>query len=255
MKSIFANRRDCVPTTGLKAGESMNIPIVKWCLVSWLLFSCLTSAWAEDESSTYDRINLSADANTQVDNDTVVATLYVQREGVDLTKLANEVNSVISKAVSTSKKSSSIDVQTLAYQTFPLHDKQRLTGWRVRQSIRLESQDSAQLSKLIGALQSTLAVESMNYSVSPQKTREVEDKLITEAIDAFTNRANLITRQFGRSNYRLVEIHINTGSTPIRPMQMRSTALAMEAVAAPTIEAGKQDISITINGTIEMQLE
>ena len=184
-----------------------------------------------------------------------MAILYTQREGTDLPKLANEVNTAVSKAVTTSKKSPGIDVQTLAYQTIPLYDKQRLSGWRVRQSIRLESQDSTQLSKLIGALQSKLAVESMNYSVSPQKIREVEDKLITDAIDAFTKRAKLITQQFGRSNYRLVEIHISTAGTPVRPVQMRSTALAMEAVAAPVIEAGKQDIRITINGTIEMQLE
>jgi predicted secreted protein len=119
----------------------------------------------------------------------------------------------------------------------------------------LESKDSTQLSKLIGELQRTLAVESINYSVSPEKIRETEDKLIVEAVDAFTQRAKLITRQFGRSNYRLVDIHINTAGAPIRPMQMRSATVAMEAVSAPTIEAGKQDIRITVNGTIEMQLE
>ena len=251
----FITNRIYIPIKRYAVGESMVIPLVRMCLVLSLIFVCVSDAWAKDETTTYDRINLSTDANTQVDNDTLVAILYTQREGTDLPKLANEVNTAVSKAVTTSKKSPGIDVQTLAYQTIPLYDKQRLSGWRVRQSIRLESQDSTQLSKLIGALQSKLAVESMNYSVSPQKIREVEDKLITDAIDAFTKRAKLITQQFGRSNYRLVEIHISTAGTPVRPVQMRSTALAMEAVAAPVIEAGKQDIRITINGTIEMQLE
>jgi predicted secreted protein len=225
----------------------------------WLVFILsllyMTSAWAKDMPQTYDRVNLSADANTQVENDTLVAILYNQREGINLSDLANEVNKIITKAVTTSKKVSAVEVQTLGYQTFPLYDKQRLSGWRVRQSIRLESQDSAQLGKLIGDLQSTLAVESINYSVSPEKIREVQEKLITEAINLFNQRAKLITDQFGRSNFRLVEININTAGAPIRPMQMRSTTMAMEAVAAPTIEAGKQDIRITVNGTIEMQLE
>jgi predicted secreted protein len=38
-------------------------------------------------------------------------------------------------------------------------------------------------------------------------------------------------------------------------MKMRSAPMALEAASAPTIEAGKQEIRITINGIIEMQLE
>jgi predicted secreted protein len=215
----------------------------------------VTNTWAKDEPLTYDRVNLSTGANTEVENDTLVAILYSQREGANLQTLANDVNNKISRAVKKSKQTANIDVQTLGYQTNPVYDKQRLSGWRVRQSIRLESKDSTQLSKLIGELQRTLAVESINYSVSPEKIRETEEKLIVEAIDAFTHRAKLITNQFGRSNYRLVDIHINTAGAPIRPLQMRSATVAMESVSAPTIEAGKQDIRITVNGTIEMQLE
>jgi predicted secreted protein len=229
--------------------------VVRLCVVMALSSLTMGNVLAKDEPRPYDRINLATDANTEVENDTLTAVLYAQREGTDLSTLANEVNKTIKKAVATSKKSPNVDVRTLAYQTIPRYDKQRLTGWRVRQSIRLESQDSEQLSKLIGDLQNSLAVESINYSVSPQKVREVEDKLIVEAIDAFTRRAKLITKQFGRSNYRLVEVHINTAGAPIRPMQMRSAPMALEAASAPTIEAGKQDIRITINGTIEMQLE
>ncbi len=216
----------------------------------------LGSAWAKEETLTYDRVHLSTSANTQVENDTLVAILYAQREGTKLSTLANEVNQQITKAVKQSKQTPKVEVQTLGYQTNPVYDKQRLASWRVRQSIRLESQDSAKLSQLIGELQSTLAVESINYSVSPGKLREVEDKLITEAIAAFTQRAKLITSQFGRSNYRLVEVSINTAGTPFRPMQMRGGVMAMEAaVAPPTIEAGKQDVQITVSGIIEMQLE
>ena len=214
------------------------------------------TVWAKDDILTYDRVHLSTSADTQVENDTLVAILYAQREGSKLQALANQVNEQITKAIKQSKQISSVVVQTLGYQTIPVYDKQRLSSWRVRQSIRLESQDSAKLSQLIGDLQSTLAVESINYSVSPGKLREAEDKLISQAIEAFTQRAKLITSQFGRTNYRLVDISINTAGTPIRPMAMRGGVMAMEAaVAPPTIEAGKQDVQITVSGSIEMQLE
>ena len=122
------------------------------------------ATWANDEALPYNRIHLSTSANTQVANDTLIAILYIQREGTKLPELANEVNQRIAEAIQQSKQVSGIDVQTLGYQSNPIYDKRRLSGWRVRQSIRLESQDSASLSQLIGDLQRLLAVESVSYT-------------------------------------------------------------------------------------------
>ena len=79
---------------------------------------------------------------------------------------------------------------------------------------------------------------------------------IAEAIDAFTQRAKLIANQFGYTHYRLVEITINTAGKPIHAMRTRGHPMAMQAeIASPVIEAGKQDIHITVSGTIEMHGE
>ena len=212
------------------------------------------ATWANDEALTYNRIHLSTSASTQIENDTLIAILYVQREGTKLPELANEVNKRIGEAIRQSKQVSGIDLQTLAYQSNPIYDKQRLSGWRVRQSIRLESQDTASLSQLIGDLQRLLAVESINYQVSPGKMREVEETLIAEAIDAFTQRAKLITNQLNYKHYRLVDITINTMGQPIHGMHTRGLAMQAE-MASPVIEAGKQDVQITVSGTIEMHGE
>ena len=212
------------------------------------------AAWAHDEALTYNRIHLSTSANTGVENDTLIAILYIQREGTKLPELANEVNKRIAEAIQQSKQVSGIDVQTLGYQSDPIYDKRLLSGWRVRQSIRLESQDTASLSQLIGGLQRLLAVESIDYRVSPDKMREVEETLIAEAIDAFTQRAKLITNLLGYKHYRPVNITIDAAGKPMHAMRTRGLAIQAE-MAAPVIEAGKQDIHITVSGTIEMQAE
>jgi predicted secreted protein len=209
---------------------------------------------ANDETLSYDRIHLSSTANTEVENDVLIAILYVQREGSKLPPLVNDVNEHIAKAVKQSRQIPHIDVQTLSHQTDPIYDKQRLSGWRVRQSILLKSQDSESLGQLIGDLQPILAVESIQYTVSLNKMREVEDKLIAEAIDAFSQRAKLVTNQFGYSRYRLVDINIDT-ATAIHSMRTRGAVMAMEVIAPPTIEAGKQEIQVTVNGTIEIQMK
>lgn len=223
-------------------------------ILAVLLFCVMGAAWCNDEPVTYDRVNLTANATAQVENDTLVATLYYQREGADPGALASEVNEKITAAIKTSKKIPNIDIQTPGYQSNPVYEKQRIIGWRVRQTLRLQSKEIAKLSKLIGELQNTLVLESINYSVSPDKLQEAEEKLTVQAIDAFKKRSLLITHQFGRTTYRMVIMSINSGGSPIRPMRMQAAAMAMETTA-PTIETGKQEIQVNINGTIELQLD
>ncbi len=227
-----------------------------FCLVVVSLFFLSQSAFSAEEQLTYDRINLSASASAKVDNDIVIAVLYVQKEGADLPALSSEVNKIVGKAVEQSRKVPNIIVQTMAYYSAPVHKKIQLVGWSVRQSIRLESKDVSRLVKLIGELQSKLAVESISYDVSPENRKKVEEKLISEAIVAFNQRAKLITKDLGRTKYRLVEMNVNTAGSPVRPVRHRSAPMMAEAaVKAPNIEAGQQKIQVNIQGTIELQVE
>jgi predicted secreted protein len=214
-----------------------------------------TASMAGQKVRTYDRVQLSADASMQVENDTLSALLYAQREGSDLSQLANEVNRKITEALQRIKQVEGVNVQTLGYQTYPVYQQQRQTGWRVRQSIRLESQDGIKLSRLLGELQSSLALESLQYSISPARRQASEEQLIGQAIDAFQQRAALITKRLGHAEYRLVEMQINTAGEPVQPQRLRAGVMAMEAtVAPPSLEAGSQNLQVDVSGTIELQL-
>ncbi len=214
-----------------------------------------TSLLAGEKAKVYDQIQLSANASMEVENDTLSAQLYAQQEGGDLSRLANEVNQKITQAIAQVKKVDGIKLQTQGYQTYPTYQQQRVTGWRVRQTIRIESQDSAKLSQLLSELQSSLALESLQYNVSPAQREAAEEQLIGEAISSFEKRAALVTKQLGRKDYRLVEMNINTSGQPVQPLRMRAGMMAMEAsVAPPSLEAGSQTIRVDVNGSIELQL-
>lgn len=213
------------------------------------------SLMAEEKATTYDQIQLSANASMEVENDTLSAQLYVQREGSKLSRLADEVNKMISQAIAQIKQVDGIKLQTQGYQTYPTYNKQQVTGWRVRQSIRIQSQDSAKLSQLLSDLQSSLALESLQYNVSPAKRTAAEEKLIGEAISSFQKRAALVTKHLGRNDYRLVSMNINTSGQPVHPVRMRASMMAMEAsVAQPSLEAGSQTIRVDVSGTIELRI-
>ncbi|MET0028443.1 MAG: SIMPL domain-containing protein [Candidatus Thiodiazotropha sp.] len=211
---------------------------------------------AQENGNHYDRIALQTQASEAVENDTLIAIMYAQKEGPELAPLTHQVNQLIGKAVEQAKKVAEVQVTTLGYQTYPVYQQQSLSGWRVRQSIRLESRDNEVLSALLGELQSGLALESINYTLSPERRDAVEERLILQAIDAFRHRSAQVTRQMGRQNYRVVEMTIHTADPGGNPTPMRARMMAMESsVAPPTLEGGTQSVRVEIEGRIELQPE
>ena len=222
-----------------------------------LIILSLPSIGSAKQPLTYDRVNFSVSVNEEVENDTVTAILYAQREGSDSGTLDDSVNKDITWAIEHVKEVPDIKVQTRDYQTNPIYSKQTLTGWRVRQSISLETKEIKTLSGLLGKLQERIAIQSISYSISPERRQTVEDQLITEALSQFKSRANLVTRELNRPVYRIVNLDINTGNVPpAYPMARGAMMMAEKAsVSPPALEAGTNTITVTVNGTIELQVQ
>ncbi|HEY5790494.1 MAG TPA: SIMPL domain-containing protein [Gammaproteobacteria bacterium] len=210
-------------------------------------------ALADDAPLTYDRVQLSGSATREVANDTLVAVLFVQREGQAAAPLAAEVNAAIAWGLEQARKADGVKVQTLGYQTNPVYQNNRISGWRVRQALRLESRDSERLSTLLGELQARLALQSVGYEVSPEARRAAEEALVREALAAFRARAELVSGELGAAGYRLVQLDVDGGGPPPRPYQAMAAMEMRAAAAPPALEAGTQDLSVTVRGTIELE--
>ncbi len=229
--------------------------IVLICLLVSLFLAQV--AWADDEKLHYNQVNLSATALDEIKNDILVAILYVQEEGRDPKNLADRVNKKVNKAVERAKQLNEIKVQTLAYRTNPYYKKQKIAGWRVRQSIRLESKNFSQLSQLIGELQESLALEQVNYQISPERRGKSENRAIEKAIAAFKKRASVVSEQLGFKSYKLIDINISTsGGHPVMQGIVRTEMYARDSLkqmTPPTLEGGTQAIQVNVNGRIELQ--
>lgn len=202
----------------------------------------------------FDRISLSASASENIANDILVATLFAQQEGDKPATLSEKINKAIKWAIAIAKKHPEIEVRTQAYSTQPVYNKNRVVGWRVKQSIELKSKNIPLLSKLIGELQEQLSVQSMAYQVSDDLRQTAEDRLIAQAIHAFEQRAQLVKTTMRRSGYQLVDMDINTANGPAPRPYIRSSALTTNAVAksAPTIVAGSKKLTVNIRGTVQL---
>ena len=263
--------------------------------LSLLLFWPGLAAQASDDSH-YDRIHLSVSAQEEVDNDTLLVVMSARAEGEELSALADAVNRTVNQAIEQSKQVPAVEVRTLAYQTQPRYQKQRLIGWQVRkftetgvirldivdaaedlaevrlvvagrleadhgvfrgwqvrQAIELKSGDIEALSSLLGRWQKTMAIDSLKYTVSSARREAMEQTLISRAIEQFQQRAEHVTRQLGRKEFRLVNMKINTNGQTANPRMMRSvSAMSESAATAPTMEPGTQTLQVNINAMIEL---
>lgn len=126
-------------------------------------------ASAHDPVPHYDRINLSAGAGREVPSDTSVAIMFKQHQSSDQSTATEEVNQAISWAVDKAKATDGVNVTTSSYRTQPIYNKQHIQGWRVLQTIRLESSDGSILARLLGTLQERVAIQSLNNTFSTRK--------------------------------------------------------------------------------------
>lgn len=225
-----------------------------------LLITCLILALfaggssAHSDAPQYNRVNLNESAQTEVENDLLVAVLFAQAEGRDAATPADEVNRIMDWAVNMAKSHPELKVQTLGYNSNAISSKGTIRGWRVNQSLRLESRDSRLLGDLIAKLQEQLKVQSIAYQVSDEQRRKYLDDLTAEALARFQARARHIARSLGRSNYSVVRIHINDGHPSPMPVarSMMMEAAADAAIAPARIEAGTQQMTVSVSGEIEL---
>ena len=213
------------------------------------------TALAADPAPRYNTIELQADAQREVANDTLSASLFVELDDANPAALANAINKAANEALRVARDYKSVRVRSGNNQTYPVYAKGNvLQGWRGRAEIRIESRDFEAASGLIGKLQAGMQLGSLSFSVSPEARRQTENELIAEAIGAFKARAEIVRGALAGRGYKILRLNVNSGSSAPPPRFAMARALAAGApeVAAPNLEGGVSLVTVTIGGAIEV---
>ena len=208
------------------------------------------------EPLTYDRVDLTAGASIEIEQDLLIAIVFAEVEDNDQSDAADAVNTAISWAADQARRVDGIEIETTNYSTRPLYaNGRRITGWVARQGLRLESEDAEALSELLGVLQERVAIQSINYGVSPEAREQASETLIGEALAQFNRRAALIANELGRAGFRIVRINVLTpGNDLVRMERMAAMdeRMEMSSFSAPAIQAGSDTLTVTVAGQIEL---
>jgi len=221
-----------------------------------LLFSISAPVLFAAETITYNRVSYQVTEQQEVANDEITVTMGAERNDQDATRLANEINQLITSANATIKKFPVIKSSTSDYSIRPVYSRdKRLDHWRGASSITLKSQNIKDMVELVQILQKTLLIKSTRYNVSPELKEKIETGMIEAALKKFNTRAELVSKGMGFKKYRLVNININnSGNTPRPVYAMASPKMASADIAPPSFEAGLSTLKVVVSGTIEMEV-
>ncbi|WP_416190780.1 SIMPL domain-containing protein [Neisseria sp. CCUG12390] len=220
---------------------------------------------AAAEPLNYNVVEFSESAGMEVPRDTMTARFQVRAEGKDRqsvnTAFTQKFNSFNRKA-----KNSAFKTELLSRNAFPryqYHNGKRIqTGWEEHAEFRVESKDFAALNRLIAEAQNEAHVEYTSFSLSKEKRESVIDEVSKSAINRFKQRAQTLAETLGHRSYKIVKLnlgHIGSGtvsqSESVQTKMYRSAvpmAASMDAEALETASPGSEEISITVDGTVQM---
>lgn len=221
-----------------------------------LTIASLASTVLLADEARYNQIALRAEVNQEVAHDLMHVTLYTEAQHADPAKLAAEVTSTLNKTL---EQVRGVSVKLGSRHSYPVYDDkgQKITAWRERAEVRLESADFARLSALTGELLQSMKMGGMDFSIASDTRKTREDAMLKDAVEAFRARAQLATEALGGKGYKLVSLNLSTGGFQ-PPMPMRAYAAKgmamMEAAPAPEIEAGTSQVTVSADGVIEVQM-
>ena len=141
---------------------------------------------------------------------------------------------------------------------YPRHNNQgRVTGWQGQADLVVEGRDFARVSQLAGNLP-RMTVAQADFSLSREGRQQLEAEVQSQAVQNFRQRAQALARDFGFAGYTLRQVNVSAVDRPepgIQPRLMVAEA-AMAPAAAPSaipLVAGKDEVRITVSGSIQLR--
>lgn len=210
-------------------------------------------------------LNLEANANVEVTNDTAIYMMFTEQEAAEGPKASegalrtiNEALKVVKAEAQTGSQapaSTQVRARVGGISTYPNYTQQgKVSGWRSRAELVLESTDFNVLSKLVGKLGAKLQVGSVNFTLSRELRAQTEQQLIQQAVAGFQQKAQVAAKALGYSNYSIREVTLGSPSNGPRPpvaYLAKASARDSAEVSGP-VEGGQSTVIVSVNGSVQM---
>lgn len=206
-------------------------------------------------------LNLSVTERTDVQEDLLMSSIRIERDGIDPKAIQNEINHIMVKALTIAKQPD-INVSTGQYNIYQYNEEQNTSNqepkvtqkkWCCTQELLLNSKSPAALLSIIGQLQNEgLLIQSLNYTLSNDKRDAIRNAMIESAIGKIKQQAMQVAKALGQEYSRFTTINIDTGlgiQSPISMYRSISSLGAISEAVMPSAEPSTSTVSLTVSAT------
>ncbi len=212
---------------------------------------------------------LSASASETVAQDTVTLTLTRELRGENQVELSRGVNEAMNKVRDKAKADKALEVRTGSYQVWferdndrPVQPKAAKEGdakddntgheaggiWVARGQLLITSKDMEKASQFAAEVDQDMALDGIRFSLSRQAREVIEKRLLAATTNAFKTRAREVVAALEFGNYRIKSLRLGDVG---QPESYQPRMMAMSAgKAGPAIEAGKETVTLSMEGEI-----
>jgi predicted secreted protein len=240
-----------------KTARALALALVCTAPVALALTPAMARAQGVMQAQPSGVLSLNAQASAEIPQDVVDITLFYEQEASDPSALTATLNQRADAALQKARGVSGVTARTGSFAIFPSTDRDgRISAWRGRTEVVLESHDFAAASKLAGQMASVMQVGNVQFSLSPEAQRAAEQKLTGEAIRSFRDQAASSAQAFGFSGYSIREVNVNHSGVMPRPMMMMSArAMCADAktMAPMPLEGGTSTVTVNVSGSVQMK--
>lgn len=248
----------------------------KYKLVPLVLSICLSSTIFADETSIANKVVITETADVskvimegQYDNypivdfttvysqeiprDVMIVTLFVQKEAKTLVEISGQITSELNQAVDIAKSQGLDDIVTQRNSYIRYDKNGEANGWVDRAELSLSGNNFETIAKVISQLEGKMAVQDMRFDISKQQKKELEEIMTQEALQAFKQKAQLMSRELGAKDYQIVSLNVsnvNEYSSPRPVMYQKMASVASSDVMQ--LESGKSDVQVSIAASIRL---
>jgi predicted secreted protein len=207
-------------------------------------------------------LTLSASASAEVTKDVLGVVFSVTREASDAQTVQAALKQALDAALAEARKVAKpeqVDVQTGNFSLYPRYSNPKpggqpsIVGWQGSAELMVQGKDVATIAQLTGRI-TTMTIQRVGYTLSRQAREKVESEVIAQAISQWRTKAQQMSQAFGYGGYSVREVNVATNEPgPGMPVpMMRARAASVETSEPLPTEAGKGEVSATVNGAIQM---
>jgi predicted secreted protein len=204
-------------------------------------------------------------------NDEARITFMIEEQDKDKSVAASRVNLKMKQGTDILRKEDPKAVlKTGGYYTYPIYADEgqprplnklrQAIGWRVGQSLEVTTSSLADLPRIVASAQKVLALNGLQFALSPSTSRKLEEERIAAAYGNLTDRIAAVAKAMGRNVSEAVLDTVDFEASgafaersDMRMAKPMSAAQAGDAVEEPSFEPGETVLNSRVVGKVRFK--